>query len=170
MQCFEELCRENYNRIYRYIYAMTADRDAAQDLIQDVFTAALEKGERFLCHENPPAFLYKTARNLTLRYIKRQQNNEVFLDDNIPGADGDLLDALFKDHDGGIDESDYTGQVFSGLDPSQRLLYRTRYLENRPIREIAAEQGASEPAVRMRLLRLRRTIYDIVKDLRLDDY
>ena len=55
MKCFEELCRENYGRIYRYIYALAGNKQTAEDLIQDVFIIAYEKGDAFLSHENPPA-------------------------------------------------------------------------------------------------------------------
>jgi RNA polymerase sigma-70 factor (ECF subfamily) len=170
MRSFEGLCEENYGRIYKYIFAMTGSREAAEDLLQDVFTAALRKGDGFLQHENPPAFLYKTARNLTLTYLKKNRRFPTgYLDENIPAGEADLCEAILRDRDRRIDESVYAGQVIGRLDPEQRRLYALRYVDRRPIRDIAAGQGVSEPAMRMRLVRLRREIQDIVRDLRLDE-
>jgi RNA polymerase sigma-70 factor, ECF subfamily len=170
MSDFEELCKDNYARIYRYIFAMTGDRASAEDLIQDVFTAAVEKGEAFLRHENPPAFLYRTARNLTLNYLKRRQRAMTeTLDEDIPDGGGGLDEVLLRDRDKRIDETRYALQILRGLDPGQRELYRKRYVEQKPIREIAEEIGTNEPAMRMRLVRLRREIQGAVKDLELDE-
>ena len=68
---FEEICRENYARIYNYILAKTGKKEAAEDIAQDVFLIALRKGDAFLHHEKPVAFLYVTARNLILEYYKK---------------------------------------------------------------------------------------------------
>ena len=40
---FEEICRENYARIYNYILAKTADRETAEDITQDVFFIAFQR-------------------------------------------------------------------------------------------------------------------------------
>ncbi len=170
MGSFEELCKENYNRIFKYIFALTGSRESAEDLIQDVFTVAFEKGEAFLLHEKPPAFLYRTARNLTLTYLKRQRFlTAEYLLENTADGDTDLCEKLLNDIDRQIDETAYAGQVIAGLDSEQQALYSLRYIKRKPIKEIASEQGVSEPAMRMRLVRLRREIHSIVKDLKLDE-
>ncbi len=170
MKSFEELCAENYGRIYKYIFAMTGLREPAEDLIQDVFTAAFEKGDGFLRHENPPAFLYKTARNMTLTYLKRQQRYTVeYLDEYTADDDDDLCDRLLRDQDRQIDEEVCAEKVLGSLDSRQQALYVQRYIERLPIRDIARAQDVSEPAMRMRLMRLRREIMGVVKDLKLDE-
>ncbi len=170
MKCFEELCRENYGRIYRYIYALAGDKQTAEDLIQDVFMIAFEKGDAFLSHENPPAFLYKTARNRTLTYLKRQRKYEAeYLDEDMASGEEDLCAQLLRQQDRDIDETVYAGAVVGGLDERQRALYHERYVEGRPIRDIALDAGVTETAMRMRLVRLRRDIYGAVKKLKLDE-
>lgn len=170
MKSFEELCAENYSRIYKYIFAMTGNRESAEDIVQDAFTIAYEKDSVFLRHESPTAFLYKTARNLTLTYLKRQQRYvSEPLDENTADGDTDLCEKLLRDYDRRIDEDAYSGQVIKLLDAKQHALYVQRYVERKPIREIAVGQNASETAIRMRLVRLRREIISAVRDLKLDD-
>jgi RNA polymerase sigma-70 factor (ECF subfamily) len=170
VRSFEELCCENYSRIYKYVFALTGNRESSEDLIQDVFTVAFEKGEAFLTHENPPAFLYKTARNLSYTYLKRsQRHRSEYLDESYPDGDADLFEKLLSERDSQIDETAYTGMVINRLEPKQQALYAQRYIDRKPIREIADENGVSEPAMRMRLVRLRREICNAVKDLKLDE-
>lgn len=170
MRDFEALCRENYGRVYKYIFALTGSREPTEDLMQDVFTVAFEKGTAFLQHENPTAFLYRTARNLTLTYLKRQQRSQtVILDDNLSGDDGDLSAVLIHAHDSQIDETIYAGHVIDGLSCKQKALYDARYVQKKPIKEIAQEAGVNEPALRMRLVRLRQEIAASVKNLKLDE-
>jgi RNA polymerase sigma-70 factor (ECF subfamily) len=170
MKSFEELCQENYKRIYKYIFAMTGRKESTEDLIQDVFIVAYEKGETFLQHENQPAFLYKTARNLTITYLKRQKMSAMeSLSEDTVGEGTDLCEKLLMDLDREIDETAYTGQVIGSLSLNEHKLYTQRYIDKKPIKEIASEHGVSETAMRMRLVRLRREIQSIVKDLKLDE-
>ena len=46
---FEQICKENYSRIFKYIYAITCDRECAENLTQEVFYIALKK-EIPSCH------------------------------------------------------------------------------------------------------------------------
>lgn len=170
MKSFEELCQENYKRIYKYIFSMTGNREAAEDLIQEVFTIAYEKGEAFLKHEKPAAFLYRTARNITLTHLKRQRVFAAeYLSENVARDDTDLCEKLLTESDRNIDETIYTDQVIDSLNSSKNELYKKRYIERKSIREIALEQGTSETALRMRLVRLRREIQSIVKKLKLGE-
>lgn len=170
MRIFEELCQGNYKRIYKYIFTMTGSKEATEDLIQDVFMVAYKKGDNFLKHEKPTAFLYRTARNLTLTYIKHRRNSVVeCLSENIAGDDADLCEKLLTDIDRKIDETAYTGEVIGSLNSNQYKLYTQRYIEHKSIKEIASDQGVSETAMRMRLVRLRREIQVIVKELKLDE-
>jgi RNA polymerase sigma-70 factor (ECF subfamily) len=168
MKSFEELCQENYKRIYKYIFSMTGNREATEDLIQEVFTIAYEKGEAFLKHEKPVAFLYRTARNISLTYLKRQRVFATeYLSENVARDDTDLCEKLLTESDRNIDETNYTDQVIGSLNSSKNELYKKRYIERKSIREIALEQGTSETAMRMRLVRLRREIRSIVRKLKL---
>jgi len=91
------------------------------------------------------------------------------LSDNVAQDDADLCEKILTELDRNIDETAYTDQVIGSLSSSNNELYRQRYIERKPIREIAKEQGTSETAMRMRLVRLRREIQKIVKKLKLDE-
>ncbi|HHV29341.1 RNA polymerase sigma factor [Acetivibrio mesophilus] len=173
MKTFEELCQENYSRIYKYIFSMTGSKESTEDLIQEVFMVAYEKGETFLQHEKPVAFLYKTARNMSLTHLKNLKRQRIssmeYLSENIPKEDTDLCETLLMELDRKIDETAYTGEVIANLNANQHNLYKQRYIDGKSIKEIASEQGVSETAMRMRLVRLRREIQSIIKKLKLGE-
>ncbi|GAE90334.1 RNA polymerase sigma factor [Acetivibrio straminisolvens] len=129
MKTFEELCQENYSRIYKYIFSMTGSKESTEDLIQEVFLIAYEKGEAFLQHEKPAAFLYKTARNMTATYLKQLKRQKIstvdYLPENIPKDDSDLCETLLNELDRQIDETAYTGQVIGNLNINQHNLYNS---------------------------------------------
>lgn len=105
-----------------------------------------------------------------LKNLKRQRISAMeYLSENIPQDDTDLCETLLMELDRKIDETAYTGQVIGNLNTNQHNLYRQRYVEGKSIKEIASEEGVSETAMRMRLVRLRKEIQDIVKKLKLGE-
>ena len=168
---FEEICKENYARIYNYILARTGKREAAEDITQDVFLIAFQKGEAFLRHEKPVAFLYTTARNLVLEYYKKDKSNETELDEaQITIFGKDAYEELCLRKSDSVNEGSYQKQVFQKLQPEEWKLYRKYYIEKQSMKAIARELRMSEPAIRMKYMRIRRKVRKIVADLKLDEF
>lgn len=168
---FEEICRENYARIYNYVLARTGKREAAEDITQDVFLIAFQKGGAFLGHEKPVAFLYATARNLVLEYYKTARPESTELDETKMTVYGrDAYEELCVRKSESVQENCYQDQVFRKLQPEERELYRKYYIDKRSMRSIARELQISEPAVRMKYMRIRRKVRKIVADLKLDEF
>ena len=68
-----------------------------------------------MSHENPTAFLYKTARNRTLTYLKRQRKYEAeYLDEDMASGEEDLCAQLLRQRDRDIDETVYAGAIIGG--------------------------------------------------------
>ena len=171
---FEEICRENYARIYNYILAKTNIKEAAEDITQDVFLIAWQKGESFLRHEKPVAFLYTTAANLVLEYYKKTgkatAKETAFEDEKNGSSSPDAFEELCRRRSDSVNEALYQSQVLSQLMPKERDLYRKYYVEKKPMKVIAGELGMSETAVRMKYMRIRKKVGRVVADLHLDDF
>ena len=176
---FEEICRENYAGIYNYILAKTGNREAAEDITQDVFLIAFQKGSAFLSHEKPVAFLYATAKNLVLEYYKSskymlakttgfEEADITAFEKNI--FEKDAYEELCCQKSGSINEALYQKQVLLKLKPKERELYRKYYVDKKPMKAIAKELRMSEPAVRMKYMRIRKKVQKIVAGLKLDDF
>lgn len=171
---FEEICQENYAKIYNYILAKTANREAAEDLTQDVFLIALRKGDTFLHHEKPTAFLYVTAKNLVFDYFKKKREvpaRQAPLEETENALTSpDAFEALCRQRSVSVDEERYRKQVLQKLLPKERDLYRRYYVDQKPMKLIAREFRISEAALRMKYMRIRRKIRRIAAELGLDEF
>lgn len=74
---FEEIVKTYLTPVYSYVYRMIRDRDAAEDIAQDVFIKAWKKIDP---DNNPKAFLFTVARNTTFDYL-RKKKDEYFEDE-----------------------------------------------------------------------------------------
>lgn len=168
---FEQLCKDNYPRIYKYILGMIGNQEYAKDLTQEVFLIAYKKGDGFEMHDKPEAFLYKTAKNLVFAYCRRLQR-EVLQesDEDIPSHEGDLFEQLCKMQEDSIEDEKYKGEVLQQLSAKNRMLYEAYYMEHKSMREIAKILGISEVATRMKYVRLRKEIKNVVSDLKLGEF
>lgn len=145
-------------------------KSQAEDITQEVFVIAFQKKDAFLKHGNPEAFLYRTAKNLVLQYnrqeIKEKKTQlKEFME---PASEGDLLDALFRQQDRNIEEENYVSVVINSLSEDKKQLYMDYYVEHKSMEVIAEERGIRYPALRMKYVRLRRELKEVVEKLQLN--
>lgn len=167
---FEDICRETYPKIYNYILARTRSKEAAEDITQEVFLIAYKKGNGFLSHENPVAFLYVSAKNLLLDYFRETTKSVSLEEQEIVDVRGDIFEQIRIEHADSIDESIYLKQVLGRLNDKERRLYELYYVFKKPMKVIARELRLNETALRMKYVRLRKKVRLIVADLDLDSF
>lgn len=171
MTVFEQICEEYYPRIYRYLLGMSGNRELAEDLTQETFLIAYQKGRDFIHHEKPLAFLYKTACNLAKEQYRRQiREQPTELSDKQFLSCGDAFTELTQEHENSVDVESYVKEILDNLSDQQRVLYWKYYEEHKSMKEIAREMVLSEPAVRMKYVRLRKEIRQRINDLHLGDF
>lgn len=69
----EALVREFQTRLVRYVRRMVGDSEVALDLTQDVFFAAYRTLQRDPERPLTPGWLYKTATNSAISYLRRKK-------------------------------------------------------------------------------------------------
>lgn len=171
MKTFDKLCEENYERIYKYIWCMLNNKSQTDDIAQEVFLIAYEKGFSFLNHEKPEAFLYKTAKNLIYEYIRKQKKeNIVEFDENLEiPMEKDIYETICMENDKAVVEDTYVDFILNQLSQKEYQLYQDYYIEHKSMKLIAKEHKTSEVATRMKYVRLRREVARIVKALKLGE-
>ena len=73
---FDEFFRAFFNPACVFIRQMLRNEEDVADLAQDVFLKVYEHWEEFETADNAKAFLYTSARNVCLDYIKRRKASE----------------------------------------------------------------------------------------------
>ncbi len=75
---FEILIKRYSAKIITFISSMTADRDEAQSIAQDVFFKIYQNLPYYKKQNNFSAFIFKIAKNMTLNWLNRQKRTVFF--------------------------------------------------------------------------------------------
>jgi RNA polymerase sigma-70 factor (ECF subfamily) len=75
---FEILIHRYNGKIIHFINSMTADRDEAQSIAQDVFLKIYQNLPYYKKQNNFSAFIFKIAKNMTLNWLNRQKRTVFF--------------------------------------------------------------------------------------------
>jgi RNA polymerase sigma-70 factor, ECF subfamily len=77
-QDFETLVHRYSAKIVKFISGMTADRDEAQSIAQDVFFKIYQNLPFYKKQNNFSAYIFKIAKNMTLNWLNRQKRTVFF--------------------------------------------------------------------------------------------
>ena len=148
---FGEVYEDNFDRVYAFVVSRVLDRTEAQDVTAEVFHHALAKLAQFKWQGTPfIAWLLRIASNkIADRWQRQSRLREV--------SDSDLEDAGGSD---GIERRVMLAQLIEELPSDQRLVVVRRFIHQRSIRDIAAELGRSEGAVKQLQLRALQSLRD----------
>jgi len=75
---FEILIHRYSGKIINFINSMTADRDEAQSIAQDVFLKIYQNLPYYEKQNKFSAFIFKIAKNMTLNWLNRQKRTVFF--------------------------------------------------------------------------------------------
>ncbi|HEX5874532.1 MAG TPA: sigma-70 family RNA polymerase sigma factor [Pyrinomonadaceae bacterium] len=137
---FAELYEQNFHRVYAYVARRVRDRAETQDLTAHVFQQALANLGKFKWKGSPfAAWLYRIAANAIADQAKRKMR-EI---ESSPSSESSTATDL--------EEVERRARLFSAvnkLPEDQRRVIVMRFADEKSIREIAAELGRSEGAVK----------------------
>lgn len=137
---FAELYEEHFERVYAYVLRRICDRSEAQDITSEVFQQALANLKRFEWRGAPfAAWLYRIAANAVADHFQRTSRQS-------PEAppEGTASDENYDD----VERRATLFRSVGRLPADQRRVIEMRFAEEKSIREIAAELGRSEGAVK----------------------
>jgi RNA polymerase sigma factor (sigma-70 family) len=128
---------EHHARIWRYLYARTGSRDAADDLAALVFVEALSSIQRYRSTGKPiVAWLYRIAAHHLAKWFRANKRDPRR---GVRERADDLLDRRLI--------SITLGEALRSLTADQREVILLRYFGDYSTREIAAAMGRSPAAV-----------------------
>ncbi len=145
---FEWFFRAEQPMVYRSIYLMLHDKEAARDVVQEAFIRLYENWAKVSRYERPDAWVRRVAVRIAVRWIRRKQ----FLESlplplekaPDPEPDPDIIGAVKQ------------------LSPRLRAVVALFYFEDRPISEIADILECSEASAKVRLHRARVRLKELL--------
>lgn len=132
-------------RLVRLCATISGDRDAAEDLAQETLLEAWRSRHKLTDPAGADRWLSAVARNVCLRWTTRRSRSEVAVAE-VPEEAVEL--ELERD-----DLAELLDGALALLPPSSRQVLLQRYVQDRPVAEIASRLGISDEAVSMRLAR-----------------
>ncbi len=166
LAAFEELIRYHHPRIYNLLYHMTANREDAQDLTQEVFLKAHAALARFQGTSSLYTWIYRIAINHALNFREKHRRRalEMRLDDMDAGVERDPTFVELRAR-----ESPYRDATVSELQKRLNVALQKLSEEHRMVvvlhdlqglkhHEIAQMMKLSEGTVRSRLFYAREQL------------
>ena len=161
VSAFETLVNRYERKIFRLGMNITGSREDAEDVMQEAFLKAYEHLPEFEGNSRFYTWLVRIAVNQALMKLRKRRPNQVSLDEEIETGD----DSFFRDvEDWGPSPAeryeqtqlhDILNEAISELDPSFRIVFQLRDIEEMSTEETADVLHLSVPAVKSRLLRAR---------------
>ena len=151
------------SELQRLAFKLTADKEEADDLLQDTSLKALENMEKYTPDTNFKAWLYTIMRNIFINNYRRVVREQTFVDytDNLYNIDSAQLT---KDS---ITENDYDRKelyrAVNSLPDSYRVPF-SMFVSGFKYREIAAKLSLPLGTVKSRIFFTRRCLQEELKD------
>ena len=129
---FEQLFRDNYERLYYHAYDFVHDTDVAKDMVSDVFVNLWQSHER-LDGNRVLSYLYVSVRNRCLDQLGRGKRFVPLLDGVLAEME-DFNDRDWEDYEARIRR---LRQELGRLPERARHVLRLRFFEQKSNQEVA---------------------------------
>jgi RNA polymerase sigma-70 factor, ECF subfamily len=161
VSAFETLVGRYERKIFRLAQNITQNKEDAEDAMQESFLKAYEHLAEFQGNSRFYTWLVRIAVNQALMKLRKRRPNLVSLDEEIDTGE-ELMPREIEDWGPSPEErfkqtelGEILNTAIADLDPSFRIVFQLRDIEELSTEETAELLGLSVPAVKSRLLRAR---------------
>jgi RNA polymerase sigma-70 factor (ECF subfamily) len=137
-------------RVYRYLLTRCGDQELAEEVTQEAFVEAIRSRRKFRGQSDPVTWVIAIGRNRLVDHIRHDRRGAA-RHLRLIDSRRDLESSAWRTSD----EREAIDQALATLLPDQRLALTLRYLDQLPVREIAALLHRSESATESVLSRAR---------------
>jgi RNA polymerase sigma-70 factor (ECF subfamily) len=141
---FEALYNQEADRMWRALFALSADTEVASDAVAEAFAQAIRRGPAI---RDPRAWVWKAGFRIAAGELKRRSSSVSTIPEGSyldPQVDTELLAALAQ------------------LPVAQREAVILHYYADAPVREISRRTGMSQLSVRASLSRGRKRLKQLL--------
>ena len=162
MEAFEQLYRLYRAGLYRITYAITKNREDAEDAVQDAFLRAHLSLANFRGDSRFYSWVVRIAVNSSLMLLRKQRTRRELPMEGVTGTDGypmtfDVIDARPgpEEHYDHLETHASLMDAIQNLPAHLRAVAVLRLLRERSTDETGEALGLSEAAIKSRLFRIR---------------
>lgn len=164
---FNILVLKYQTQIAKLIYKYVKDAETTKDLSQEVFLKAYKALPRFKQDSAFYSWLYRIAKNCCIDFLRQQKRRQDFLYDELPLTREEFL--LFGRYPSAshIVEMEELGNMIAKainhLPPKQQQVFKLRYDQKLPIKEIALHINRSEGTVKTHIHKAHRNLRELLR-------
>jgi RNA polymerase sigma-70 factor (ECF subfamily) len=155
---FARLVERYWDRLYRWLYQLTRDRHAAEDLTQETFLKALAALGSFRAGSNFRAWVYKIGHNNFVNQKRSERRVKVSLPDDLPGRDGAEVEAGSENREA----LEAVNAAVAELPPDFRAALMLRVNEGLSFRDVARILKTTEETARWRVFKARQKLLQVL--------
>lgn len=171
-QAFVELFDRYKDRVFKYLYGYTHDREKANDLTLETMMNAYNALPKYESRDRFSSWLFTIATNLAKTELaRRKRSMEVSLEEPIDKESGLALEDLLSSGAARPDErliledlKDFIYKILAKLDEKYREVILLYDIEEMSYLEIARILKCNPITVGTRLKRARRQFYELLKE------
>lgn len=150
---FARLVEQYWDGLYRWLYHLTHDRHAAEDLAQETFLKAFRGLGRFRADSNFKAWLYRIAHNNYANDRRHAARARLALPEDLPGeGEGPVEQCLSRE------ALQLLARAVGRLPTDFRAAFLLRAEQGLSFREIAHALGTTEETARWRVFKARQKL------------
>ncbi|SFS31914.1 RNA polymerase sigma factor [Sphingobacterium wenxiniae] len=162
-EAFQQLYQQYYATLYLHAYQKLKDREAAKDIVHDLFANIWQKSESLRITDKISSYLYASIRNRVIDYIAKEQSKSHYLESLVGHIEIGQANTDYLLREKMLQEQ--IENVLKTLSPRVREVFelsRKSYLNHK---EISQKLDLSEQSVRsyikdaLRVLRMRLSAF-----------
>jgi RNA polymerase sigma factor (sigma-70 family) len=156
-----------FGRMVKLARKLLILKDNAEDITQDVFTLALQRGDELKNYENPQQWLYgalftlcKEANRKTPETVSLADEKNEYISEKLAECE-DMTEKISEISDSQAEK--IYDKIFLSLDGREEELYKLHFAEHKREQEIAEKLNISYDNCRKQISRLKSKILKLMK-------
>jgi RNA polymerase sigma-70 factor, ECF subfamily len=154
---FAGLVDRYWDRLHRWLYHLTRDGHAAEDLTQETFLKAFAGLNTFRPGSNFRAWLFRIAHNNFVNLYRARGNGKGALPTEVATADESPVDTVLS-----REAFQQLGKAVGKLPPDFRSAFLLRAEEGLSFRQVADVLGITEQTARWRVFKARQKLMQVL--------
>lgn len=142
------------NRLFGYLVTLLGNVHDARDVLQETNLVIWRRAETFTAGTDFGAWARKCAYFQAMAFLRDRKREPNLLGEELLALIAGEESAVLDENERKLALRDCLAQ----LSDEQRSLIKCRYRDQLPVRELAAEVGKSESALKMTLMRIREML------------
>lgn len=152
-----------WGNVYNYVYLKIKDEEEAEDIAIETFTKVFAKLKLYNSDFDFKTWVLSIAHNTMIDHIRKSpalklslddENYQIEIEEDLPSPEETLIQKQ---------DTDALIYYLQKLKPEYRKVLELRFLEEKTYKEIAEELNLTMANVKVRLLRARQLLQEILK-------